>query len=198
MNRRTATGVRAGRVQKKNNWAADRGDYFAWSQSEIRVDRKDPGVGYRHVITVPQLRKFIGLLPSWDEVAVGLDAIVLDEGHDAAMGTYRDGVVSLHAWPAHSGFWFESDRRWNEENTFLLSLLDVKIDEQDGRLGLLWTEAQARAFMLLDVLPHELGHHRDRMTTRSRRVGRGEPFAERYAREVLERVWPIYLRHFEI
>jgi hypothetical protein len=80
----------------------------------------------------------------------------------------------------------------------LLSLLDVQIDQQEGRLGLLWTEAQARAFMLLDVLPHELGHHRDRMTTRSGRLGRGEPFAERYALDVLDRVWPIYTRHFEI
>lgn len=47
----------------------------------------------------------------------------------------------------------------------------VQVDEQDGRFGLLWTEAQARALMLLDVLPHELGHHYDSLTTRSGRVG---------------------------
>jgi hypothetical protein len=52
--------------------------------------------------------------------------------------------------------------------------------------------------MLLGVLPHELGHHRDAMTTRSGRAGRGEPFAERYAGDVLDRVWPIYTRHFAI
>src|ERR1700759_4132188 len=107
--RKTATRVRSGRVQKKNNWAADRRDYFAWSQAEIRLDRNDPGVGYRHVLTVPQLRKFIGLLPDWDEIALGLDAIVIDAGRDDAMGWYHDGVVSLSAWPSHSGFWFESD-----------------------------------------------------------------------------------------
>lgn len=46
-------------------------------------------------------------------------------------------------------------------------------------------------FQLLHVLPHELGHHRDRMTTRSRiSAARGEPFAERYANEVFERLWP--------
>lgn len=196
--RRTATRVRSGRVQKKNNWVANRRDYFSWSQSEIRLDRNDPGVGYRHVLTVPQLRKFIALLPEWDEIAVGLDAIVIDAGHDDAMGWYDDGVVALCAWPSESGFWFESDARWNEENEVLLSLLEVRIDHQDGRVGLLWTEAQARAFMLLDVLPHELGHHRDRMTTRSGRLGRGEPFAERYSREVLDGIWPIYTQHFEI
>jgi hypothetical protein len=190
--------VRQGRVQKKNNWAADRGDYFSWAQHEIRLDRKDPGVGYRHVVTVPQLRKFIGLLPDWDEIALGLDAIVLDNGRDDAMGWYSEGVVSVSAWPAHSGFWFESDAEWTDENRELLSLLDVEIDHQRGRVGLLWTEAQARAFTLLDVLPHELGHHRDMMTTRTRRVSRGEPFADAYAREVLEQVWPAYSRHFDI
>jgi hypothetical protein len=54
--------VKAGRVQKKNNWAADRRDYRCWSQAEIRLDRNDPWVGYRHVLTVPQLRKFIALV----------------------------------------------------------------------------------------------------------------------------------------
>jgi hypothetical protein len=197
-NRKTTTRVRGGRVQKKNNWVADRRDYFAWPQDEIRLDRNDPGDGYRHVLTVPQLRKFIGLLPNWDEIAVGLDAIVLDSGREDAMGWYDRGVVALCAWPAHSGFWFESDPHWNDENKVLLALLNVQIDEQDGRVGLLWTEAQARAFMLLDVLPHELGHHCDSMTTRSRRVGRGEPFAEAYSRQVLDRVWPIYTQHFDI
>jgi hypothetical protein len=121
-------------------------------------------------VTVPQLREFIGLLPKWDEIAVGLEAIVLDRGLDDAMGWYDDGVVGACAWPAHSGFWFESNTEWNAENEVLLSLLAVRIDEQSGRVGLLWTEAQARAFTLLDVLPHELGHHRDRMTTRSRQL----------------------------
>jgi hypothetical protein len=54
-----------------------------------------------------------------------------------------------------------------------------------------WTEGQARAFQLLHVLPHELGHHRDRMTTRSRdRAARGEPYAERYAETVFDLLWP--------
>jgi hypothetical protein len=139
--RQSATRVRKRRVHKKNNWAADRRNYFAWSQAEIRLDRKDPGPGHRHVLTVAQLRKFIGLLPDWDEIAVGLDAIVLDAGRDDAMGWYDSGVVALCAWPAHSGFWHESSKPWNEENEMLLSLLNVQIGQQDGRVGLLWTEA---------------------------------------------------------
>lgn len=196
--RKSAMRVKRGRVQKKNNWDADRRDYFAWSQEEIRLDRKDPGDGYRHVVTIPELRKFIGLLPEWDEIAVGLDAVVLDQGRDEAMGWYSEGVVSLSAWPAHSGFWWESTPEWTEEARELLSLLDVRIDHSDGRVGLLWTQAQARAFMLLDVLPHELGHHRDLITTRSRRVSRGEPFADAYARNLLDEIWPVYIQHFDI
>ena len=198
MPRKSAPGVPRGRVRKKANWRPDRGDYVLSSQDEIRLDRRDPGPGYRHVITISQLREFVGLLPGWDEIAGGLDAIVLDRGRDDAMGWYRDGVVYLCAWPAHSGFWMESDREWNRDNEALLSLLGVEIDEQDGRVGLLWTEPQARAFMLLDVLPHELGHHRDMMITASRRVSRGEKYAHSYAKRVLEQVWPIYTRHFEL
>jgi hypothetical protein len=196
--RRNALRTRDGRVEKKNNWVDDRGDYFAWTQSEIRLDRKRPGAGYRHVVTLRQLRDFLTLLPDWDEVARGLDAIVLDEGRDDAMGWYNDSVVALCAWPAESGLWWEVDTSWLDDNAATLELLEVEVDEIDGRVGLLWTEAQARAFMLLDVLPHELGHHYDSLTTRSGRVGRGEPFATQYAQRTLETVWPAYCERFAI
>jgi hypothetical protein len=186
-------------VQKKNNWVHDKGDYFSWRQSEIRLDRKDPGPGHRHVLTIAQVRAFLELLPDWDDIGVGLDAIVLDRGRSDAMGWYSEGVVALCAWPAHSGLWHESDREWLEDNRTVLDLLGVAAEEIEGRVGLLWTEAQARAFMLLDVLPHELGHHRDLMTTRSRRhAARGEQFAAAYAREVLDAVWPAYANHFNL
>jgi hypothetical protein len=196
--RRNALRTRDGRVEKKKNWASHRGDYFAWAQADIRLDRKRPGPGYRHVVTIPQLREFIALLPDWDKVAVGLDAIVLGEGRDEAMGWYENSIVVLCAWPAESGLWWEVDKPWLDDNRSTLSLLEVEVDECDGRFGLLWTEAQARAFMLLDVLPHELGHHYDALTTRSGRVGRGEPFATEYAQRTLDAVWPAYRERFEI
>ena len=68
-----------------------------------------------------------------------------------------------------------------------------------SKVELRWTQAQARAYQLLHILPHELGHHHDRMTTHSRRnAARGEPFAEAYAQRVLDRVWPAYARAFEL
>ena len=196
--RRTATRVRDGRVQKKQNWALDRHDYFALQQDEIRIDRRNPGKGYRHLVTVEQLRAFIRLLPEWDELAIGLDAIVLDAYDPTAFGRHREGIVMLSAW--ERSLWTRYSSRFVEQEAELLRLLDVETRPLRGdRQELRWTEAQARAFQLLDVLPHELGHHHDRMTSRrQRRIGRGEPYAERYAERVREAIWPEYGRRFGI
>jgi hypothetical protein len=196
-NRRTATRVRDGRVQKKNNWSPDPGDYFALPQDEIRLDRRAPGPGFRHVVTVAQLRAFIALLPDWDDVAVGLDAVVLDEGQDC-MGWCDNHVVAICAWE-HELWWDDSDRDFEADHRDLLDILGVEREQMDDRLEVRWTEEQARAFQLLHILPHELGHHRDRITTRSkRRAARGEAYAESYAHRVLDAVWPAYARRFDI
>jgi hypothetical protein len=73
--------------------------YRALPQSEIQLDRRRPREGYRHLITIKQLRAFIECLPNWEEVAIGLNAIVLDDGDDdGCMGWYQQGVVAICAW----------------------------------------------------------------------------------------------------
>jgi hypothetical protein len=195
--RRTATRVQDGRVQKKNNWVRDRGDYFAWSADEIRLDRRPPGPEGRHLVTIAQLRSFVELLPGWDDIAGGLGAIVLDSRQDC-MGWCAGGVVAICAW--ERGLWWDDTYpSFAEEHRDLFALLDVECVTVDERLEVRWTEAQARAFQLLHILPHELGHHHDRITTRSRRsAARGEPYAESYANRVLDTVWPSYARQFGI
>ena len=207
--------VRDGRVLKKHNWRLDPGDYRAVAQSEIRLDRRRPPEGARHLITLAQLRAFIALLPDWDEVAIGLDAILLDSATDCD-GWYGPGVVAICPWPRDLWEWWDPPHL--AEHRHLLDLLDVeRVDVREspdfeafsawferlagrrpvpaGQLEVRWTEAQARAYQLLHILPHELGHHHDRMTTRTRRSGaRGEPYAEAYANRVLDRVWPAYSR----
>ena len=60
-------------------------------------------------------------------------------------------------------------------------------------------EETVRAYQLLDVLLHELGHHHDRMTTGSqKRPARGETYAEQYAAQYAERIWDAYSAEFEL
>lgn len=180
--RRTATRVKDGRVQKKNNWVADRGDLDAWTQADIKIERRDPGQAFRHLLTVADLRVFLELLPVWDELTVGLDGIVLDHGGQDCMGWHRQGIVAICAWERDL-WWPDATPRFVEEHRDIFELLDVRARKNGGSYEVRWTEDQARAFQLLNVLPHELGHHHDRMTTRSTvRAARGEPYAETYAR----------------
>ena len=191
MRRRTAPKVKDGQVQWKNNWARSRDDYHAVRQDEIRLDRRPSGDGFRHVVTIAQLRRVIRLLPDWEEAAKGLRAVVIDGG-GSAMGWYRPGIVAICAWEREL-WWPDTDPEFIREHATILEMLGVEQVKLGPRTELRWTEEQARAFQLLDVLPHELGHHHDLMTTRSRRrVARGERYAEDYAQRVFAQVWPTY------
>ena len=76
-------------------------------------------------------------------------------------------------------------------------MLGVEGARRAGRVELRWSAAQARAFQLLHILPHEIGHHHDQITTRRQRAAaRGEPYAERYAHRVLDAVWGRYTATF--
>ncbi|MFL5844320.1 MAG: hypothetical protein ACJ762_06470 [Solirubrobacteraceae bacterium] len=198
--RRGALRVRDGRVLRKNNWKPDHRDYYALPQADIQIERAHPGPGYRHVVTVPQVRDFLGLLPDWDELAVGLRAISLWEGSVDRLGLWNPGVVVLNAWDQDL-WWDNTHVDWVDKNQQMLELLNVEIvqhGEQRIWLELRWTEAQARAFSLLDVLVHELGHHHDWMTNAGEDASRGEPYAEAYVRRVQQTIWPAYAARFDV
>jgi hypothetical protein len=61
-----------------------------------------------------------------------------------------------------------------------------------------WFEPQtARDYLLMHVFLHELGHHQDRRTLRrGARVGRGEDYAEAWAIEREQELWPRYRAAF--
>ncbi len=60
-----------------------------------------------------------------------------------------------------------------------------------------FTNSKIRAYQLLHILLHELGHHHDRMTTKyQQQSSRGERFAERYALNYADRIWERYLDEF--
>jgi hypothetical protein len=219
MNRRTTPRVRDGRVQKKNSWRPSSGDYWAIAPDAIQFDRRRPAEGYRHLITIAHLRTLLPLLPDWDEAAIGLRAIVLDSATDC-YGWYQAGVVALCNWEADLWEWWSSEEvhqqlqildllevqrvpidRSHEYRQFIdnLTAVGARATARLADVELRWTEAQARGFLLLYTLPHELGHHHDRMTNRSQtHLPRGEPYADSYAKRALETLWPIYAGHFEI
>lgn len=220
--RKSTPQVVRGVVRKKNNWQPAENRYDAPRPREIVVDRERPGEGYRHLLTKKNVYDFIALLPEWDRLAVGLNAIVLAPGSRSYFGYHVPGVVHVCAW--HSSVWrvyspwlFERDEqilnRFGVECEPLSKYIErqnaqgVSTDEVREAFG--WnreegtvckfTEGQARAFLLLDVLLHELGHHHDRMTTRSqRRASRGEPYAETYALQHEALIWEQYVRVFPL
>ena len=184
MHRRTATKIVGGRALRKNNHTPDRGDYFVWPQDEIRIDRRRPAPGHRHLITVADLRAFLPLLPDWDEAAAGLNAIVLDD-EPGCMGWCGDGVVAITGWEAEL-WWDDAETSFVELHRHVFERIGVEFEEcEPDHWQVRWSERQAHAFQLLHILPHEMGHHHDRTSG-------GEPFAERYANKVLDEVWDAY------
>jgi hypothetical protein len=193
--RRTATKVRDGEVQKKNRHAATP-TYWNTPQAVLAVDRERPGRGYKHLLRKQDIVDFASIVPEWERLSVGLDAVLLARGSSQMDGWYDIGVVGICAWEREIAQVY--GRSHVEEHEALLDRLQVQ-RERDGKgwVRCKFTESTARAYQLLHIFLHELGHHCDRMSTkRKREGGRGEPFAEewayRYERVVLDR----YLQTF--
>ena len=194
LQRKTNPGVVAGTVQKKNR--TDRSPTVYSAAGSLAVYRDKPGFGYRHVLRQEDVRTFLPLLPDWERLAEGLNAIVLAPGDPQCDGWHWPGVVAICAW--ERGLWREMTLRGYEENRDLFERLEVPCEATgNGSYLCKFTEPAVRAYQLLRVLLHELGHHHDRMTTRSRvDCCRGEDYAEGYAWEHEQRVWDRYLDAF--
>jgi hypothetical protein len=194
MNRKSAPKVKAGRVQKKNNWAETPRKS---GEGMPLIDRQRPGDGYRHLLKRRDIEEFISILPDWDELSRGLESVVLS-AHDDSMGWHKPGSIGISSWEAKV-WWENADPDFVELHRDILERLDVEMDKRGDDLIVKWTEPQARAFQLLHIFLHELGHHHDRMTTRPKyEAARGEPFAETYASRYADRIWDTYVSRFEI
>jgi hypothetical protein len=196
MHRRTALKVQGGRALRKNNWAST-GDAVFLAGTAVAFERRRPGEGYKHLLRKIDLERFIALLPDWDELAHGLQLIVLDAGTFDYDGWHRDnGTIALPAWERE--LWIDHSREFIHEHRVVLGRLGVEIDRpRDGYATVRWTESTARAYQLLHVFLHELGHHHDQMTTRSRNTAaRGETYAETYATRYADQIWGAYEAEF--
>jgi hypothetical protein len=194
--RKTGTKVRDGKVTRKNRTELSN-HYSQVRQFETVIDRLRPGEGYKHYLTIADVRRFIGILPDWDELSAGLDAIILDEG-GGRMGWHWDGVVAVCAWERE--LVSDWDNEFAEAHAAILDRLGVERkpmpNDPQGTLCY-FDEPSIKGFQLMHILLHELGHHHDRMNTRSRRASaRGENYAESYSLKYAERIWDAYFRVF--
>ena len=203
IHRRSAPKVRNGTVQYKNNWALTP-DYRVVSQPRVVIDRQRPGTGYRHLLFKRDIERFIALLPDWQELSQGLNAIVLAPGYPNLFGWHRPGIVALCAWERE--LILDLTISSVAEHLTIFDRLGIGYEWQDASPSdpddrpfyrCHFTEQSARSFQLLHVLLHELGHHKDRMTTRTRRdADRGEDYAEQYANAYADRIWESFIREF--
>jgi hypothetical protein len=133
---------------------------------------------------------------------VGIEAIVLTAGGADHHGRYRTysrektGAIEIPAW--EEDLWRWHTRPFFEHHRSFFERIELAFDDaDDDEVECRYTKAQAKAYLLLHVFLHELGHHVDRMQSKQQTAGRrGEELAERYANELLEVLWPSYLRMF--
>jgi hypothetical protein len=171
--------------------------YSQVRQARPVIDRLRPGKGYKHYLTISDVRRFIGILPDWSVLSIGLDAIVLAQREDC-LGWHWDGVVAVCAWERE--YVLDWDATFVTEHRPVLERLGVQCEPIENDPHGTWCyfdDASIKGFQLMHILLHELGHHHDRMTTRSRlRSARGELFAESYALKYADRLWHAYFREF--
>ena len=159
------------------------------------IVRQSPAAGFRHILTRSDVERFIRLIPDWDAASNGLRAIVLAGGRDDCDGWYREGVLAICAWTQHMTWNMDPD--WYRPHRGLLRRIGADVDENRDTVTCYWTDATVRAYLLLHVFLHELGHHVDRVASGAAgRYPGGEAWAERFAFANEALVWERYAEEF--
>lgn len=190
LNRRTATRIKKGTAQRKNRHEKTP-NYWNTYQDEIQVDRLPPGKGYKHFLKKKDVIDFLELLPNREEIDYRFDAVVLARGSEFRDGWYRNGVIGICAWNKDKEVTW-SIKYFNEHKD-IFDRLGVSYIIKKDEVTCSFTENQIKAYQLLHILLHELGHHHDKMHTRSKRAcARGERYAEEYAIRYEGMIWGRY------
>jgi len=75
--------------------------------------------------------------------------------------------------------------------------LDVRYEIKRDGVICYFKEDQIKAYQLLHILLHEIGHHHDRINTKSKRSpAHGEKYAESYAFKYEKIIWNRYFETF--
>lgn len=192
-NRRTATKVKNGRVQKKNR-------HLPTGHLGYVLDRESPGKGFRHVVSKRDIQAFIDLIPDSEKLFQRLERIVLSAPASELDAEYvfyyreETGAIFLNAWP--EDLWIELNAAYFDAHEEIFSRLGVSCDRSEETVLCRFTGPQARAFTLLHVFLHELGHHHDRSNQKHHGATKGEDYAERFANSRFEMLYPRYVSVF--
>lgn len=148
--------------------------------------------------TKQDIWKFIRLLPEWKRVSTDLDLIYMAAGSYDYDGWYeypQHPTIALCAWP--DDLIMRPSREYFAEHGRIFEMLGVRCESSDdGELVCRFTEDAARAYQLLHIFLHELGHHHYRITEGRGRSGGSEKQAEDYAIRWQRRIWRSYCEHF--
>ena len=193
-NRKTSPKVIGGLVQRKNN-------HSKTARNGYVVDRKRAGKGYRHVLKKKDIHDFTDIIPNWNTICEGIESIVLDAGDEFLDGLYRHynyegtGIIWLSAWS--EGMWINLNNDYFAEHQWHFDTLGVVYEKKDEEWCCHFSQSQAKAFMLLHVFLHELGHHIDKLRSKKQNLMKGgEGFAENYANQTFKDIWPAYVDKF--
>ncbi len=190
---RTATKVKNGRVQPKNRNRPT-------SHSGCVIDRESPGRGFQHVVTKADVQAFLDIIPEWNRYSERLERIVLAAPARNCDGMYEffhreeSGVIYLHAWA--QDLWVEMVPSYFQAHRHIFDLLGIRYDAGAEQACCYFSRAQARAYTLLHVFLHELGHHFDRIHQKHLGATKGEDYAEHFANSRLEMLMPRYVQIF--
>lgn len=158
---------------------------------ELIIRREPPGKGFRHFLTRKIVSSFIELLPQWNDITQGLDYILLARAEPGCDGWYDGKVVAISAW--EQDCWRSVPSDYYAEHKLVLKRLDVETVKIGQNYLCKFNPSSVKAFQLLHVLLHELGHHFDRISSSSKRdSSRGELYAEKYATSYEELIWKSY------
>jgi hypothetical protein len=187
--------VKSGRQYQSERSVPAPGDHNS-RRAYPEIYRKHPGLGYRHVLMIRDVRAFISILPNWPTLSIGLNTILLAPARPNCDGFHRAGLVAICAQSRDLHQLIRNDH-YIAEHRHIFERLDIPVEKAtDGHI-IHFTQSTLRAYQLLHVFLHELGHHHDRMTTRSqRKPSRGERFAELYARGHGDMIWQQYFEIF--
>lgn len=97
----------------------------------------------------------------------------------------------MSAWPEE--LWGDFEEEYFQEHRWHFDLFGVVYEKQKKEWACYFTEGQARAFMLLHIFLHELGHHVDKLRSKNKNEIFG---GEEYANKLCKQMWPQYVSRF--